>query len=483
MNAMFLFLRPVVLFCVALLTVVRPLAAADRPPNVVLILIDDMGWTDLTCYGSKFYETPNIDRLAASGMRLTTGYSACTVCSPTRAAIMTGKYPARLHITDWIAGHQRPFAKLKVPDWQQHLPHEEVTIAEAFHANGYATGVIGKWHLGGEPYRPTTQGFDINIGGTHVGSPPNYFFPYRNNNVSLPGLEEGKPGEYLTDRLTDEAIAFITAHKDKPFFLYLPHYAVHTPLQAKADKIAKYRAKANPDSPQHNATYAAMIESLDEGIGRLLAHLDAQNLRENTIVVFTSDNGGLELNQVTANDPLRAGKGSAYEGGVRVPLMVSYPPKIRAGSTSDVPAMSIDLFPTLIELCDLSLPMGKPAWDGISVAPTLLDKGSVKRENFFWHYPHYHPGGATPYGAVRSGNWRLVEFYETGKVELYDLGNDIGEAKDLAAAEPQKRGELLSLLQKWRGDVGAQMPLPNPQYDAERDALQATARGKAKAKK
>ena len=341
-------------------------------PNVVVILVDDMGWTDLSCYGSKFYETPNIDRLAASGMRLTHSYSACTVCSPTRSAVMTGKYPARLHITDWIAGSERPNAKLKIPDWRQYLPHDEITIAEVFKANGYATGHIGKWHLGGKDYEPTTQGFDLNIAGTAAGSPPTYFFPYKNmNGQSLPGLEEGKEGEYLTDRLTDEAIKFATANKSKPFFLYLPFFAVHTPLMAKPEKIAKYQAKANPSNPQHHATYAAMVESLDEGIGRLMTSLDELKLRDNTIVVFTSDNGGLKNNNVTSNDPARAGKGSVYEGGVRMPLIVSHPPAIRRGSTSDYAAMSIDLFPTLVELCGLShqpkasegrLTKARPGW-------------------------------------------------------------------------------------------------------------------------
>jgi arylsulfatase A-like enzyme len=446
-----------------------PVAGA-APPNVVLILIDDMGWTDLSCYGSRFYETPQIDKLAASGMRLLTGYSACTVCSPTRAAVMTGKYPARLHITDWIAGHQRPFAKLKPPEWTQHLPHEEVTIAEIFQAAGYATAHIGKWHLGDEEYWPLTQGFAVNIGGNHRGQPPSYFFPYERNGIKLPGLSEGRAGEYLTDRLTDEAIAFIKANRDKPFFLYLPHYGVHTPLQAKPEKIAKYQANAKADQPQHNATYAAMIESLDEGIGRLLTALDELKLRENTIVVFTTDNGGLELNEITANDPLRAGKGSAYEGGVRVPFIVSYPPKIRAGSTSMVPAMSIDLFPTLAALADLEQRREWPRWDGISIVPALIEQGSVQREALYWHYPHYHPGGATPYGAVRAGDWRLVEFYEDGRLELYNLKDDVGEEKDLTASQPAKRDELAGLLRKWRADVGAQMPLLNPDFDPVRDS-------------
>jgi arylsulfatase A-like enzyme len=460
-------------------------SAADRPPNVILILIDDMGWTDLSCCGSKFYATPNIDRLAACGMRLTHAYSACTVCSPTRAAVMTGKYPARLHITDWIAGSERPFAKLKIPDWRQFLPHEETTIAEVFKAGGYATCHIGKWHLGGEGYGPTTQGFDVNIAGTHIGSPPSYFFPYKNANNSLPGLEQGQPGEYLTDRLTDEAIAFITASKDKPFFLYLPFYAVHTPLMAKPEKIEKYKAKADPSNPQHHPTYAAMIGSLDEGIGRLMAKLDELKLRDDTIVVFTSDNGGLKLNQVTSNDPARAGKGSVYEGGVRIPCIVSYPPKIRGGSTSDAAAMSIDVCPTLVELCGLAPKAEKPAWDGISIAPMLLEKGPLQRDTLYWHYPHYHPGGASPYGAVRSGDWRLIEFYEDSRVELYNLRDDVGESKDLAASQAEKRDELLNLLRKWRNDVGAQMPTPNPNYDPAKDGEQLdrwTGRTKAKAK-
>jgi arylsulfatase A len=455
--------------------------AADKP-NVVLVLVDDMGWTDLGCYGSTFYETPHIDRLAASGMRFTDGYAACTVCSPTRAAVLTGRYPARLHITDWIAGHQRPFAKLLPPDWTKYLPHEETTIAEIFQAAGYATCHVGKWHLGNEPYWPRAHGFDHNIGGNHRGQPPSYFFPYERNDIKLPGLAEGDADEYLTDRLTDESIRFIQANKDRPFFLYLPHYTVHTPLQAKRTHIAKYEAKADPDQPQHNATYAAMIESLDEGMGRLLDCLDELELREKTIVVFTSDNGGLVLNQVTSNVPLRAGKGSAYEGGVRVPLMFSYPPLIAAGTTSDVPAMSIDLLPTLVELCDLTVPEERPKWDGVSLAAALKQQGEVERDALYWHYPHYHPGGATPYAAVRAGDWRLLEFYEDGRTELFNLKDEIGETSDLAAARHEKRDELLTMLRTWRADVGAQMPRANPDYDPDR-AAQPAAKAKAKGKK
>jgi arylsulfatase A-like enzyme len=453
------------------------LAADASRPNVVLILIDDLGWTDLGCQGSQFYETPHIDRLAASGMRFTQGYSACTVCSPTRAAVLTGQYPARLRITDWIEGHKRPFAKLQVPDWTMHLPHETLTLAEIFQASGYATCHIGKWHLGGEEFWPTTHGFDRNVGGNHRGQPPSYFFPYEREGIKLPGLAEGKEGEYLVDRLTDEAIRFITSSKDQPFFLYLPHYTVHTPLQAKPELVAKYRSKAaqHPELPHHNAVYAAMIESLDDGVGRLLAALDELKLRDNTLVIFTSDNGGLLSS--TSNVPLRAGKGSAYEGGVRVPLIFSYPPVIAAGSASDVPAMSIDLAPTLVELCGLELAQ-PPKWDGVSLASSLKGGGGVQRDTLYWHYPHYHPGGASPYGAIRADDYRLVESYEDGKVELYNLKEDVGERHDLAAAQPAKRDELLARLRAWRGSVAAQMPSPNPAYDAAKDAARPAAKSK-----
>ena len=466
---------------ILLLAIFASTAAADRPPNVLVILIDDLGWTDLGCYGSTFYETPNIDRLAASGIRLTNGYSACTVCSPTRAAVLTGKYPARLHITDWIAGHDRPFAKLKPPDWTQHLPHQETTIAEFLKSFGYVTAHIGKWHLGNEEHWPTTHGFDRNIGGNHRGQPPSYFFPYERDGIKLPGLNFGSRQEYLTDRLTDEALQFITVNKNNPFFLYLPHYTVHTPLQAKPELTEKYEAKARPDSPQKNARYAAMIESLDEGIGRILTRLETLKLVDNTIIVFTSDNGGLLSS--TTNLGLRAGKGSAYEGGVRVPLIVSFPPRFKSGTTSDVPAMSIDLLPTLADLCNLPQEESWPKWDGISVAPALTQSSAVEREALYWHYPHYHPGGATPYSAVRAGDFRLIEWFEDDRIELYNLEDDPAESSDLAKSLPKKRDELLAMLQAWRKDVGAQLPAPNPNYDPARANQGAEAGQKGKAKK
>jgi arylsulfatase A-like enzyme len=429
-------------------------AAARARMNVVLILVDDWGWTDAGCYGSRYYETPNIDRLAASGMRFTQAYSACTVCSPSRAAILTGRYPARLHITDWIAGHQYPWAKLKPPDWRQHLPLEEVTLAERFRSAGYATASIGKWHLGGPDYYPEKQGFDINAGGTHRGQPPSYFSPY-----GIETLKDGPRGEYLTDREVAEALAFIEANRRRPLFVYLPHHAVHTPLEAKAERIAKYERKAAAGARQGRPEYAAMIDSLDENVGRVLGALERLGLADRTVVAITADNGGLISS--TSNAPLRAGKGSAYEGGVRVPLIVRWPGVTRAGSVSEAPAIGLDLYATLAEAAASAV----RSTDGVNLTPVLAGAGSLPRDTLFWHYPHYHPGGATPYGAIREHDLKLIEFYEDGRTELYDLAADPGEKKDLSEAKPGDARRLRSRLAAWRRDCGAQMPVPNPDYD------------------
>jgi arylsulfatase A len=439
-------------------------AAERRKPNVIVMLIDDMGWTDLGCQGSTFYKTPNIDRLAAEGVRFTNAYSACTVCSPTRAALLTGQYPARLHITDWIAGHVRPNAKLRVPEWTKYLPHETTTIAEVLKSASYSTAMVGKWHLWDEAYWPASHGFDVNIGGNHRGQPPSYFFPYERGDIKLPGLEAGEEGEYLTDRLTDEAVAWIEANRDRPFFVYLPHYTVHTPLQAKQDLIDEYKTSGTATKAHNNATYAAMIDSLDQSVGRIMDKLRELKLDENTVVIFTSDNGGLI--GPTSQPPLRAGKGSAYEGGVRVPLIVRFPGTVKAGTTDDTPVITMDLFPTIRDLASISPSAAADSTlDGISLLPLLDGSGSLNREALFWHYPHYHPGGATPYSAVRAGDHRLVEFFEDGRTELYNLKEDIGETKDLADEQPQKRDELRAMLAKWRESVGAQLPTPNPNYD------------------
>jgi arylsulfatase A-like enzyme len=437
---------------------------------VVFILIDDLGWRDVGCNGSTFYETPNVDRLAAEGMRFTDGYAACTVCSPTRASLMTGKYPARLHLTDWIAGHARPYAKLSVPQWTKYLPLEEVTLAEALKPLGYATGFVGKWHLGDtEELWPLAQGFDENVGGYSRGSPPSYFAPY-----NIPTMKEGPAGEYLTDRHAADAVAFLEAHRDGPFLLYLSTYAVHTPLQAKKEVVAKYEAKiqADPEKAQGRAVYAAMVESMDQCVGRVLDALDRLGLTKDTVVFFTGDNGGLVgslRNPITDNSPLRAGKGSAYEGGVREPFLVRWPGVTKAGSTCAAPVCSIDVYPTILEITGAKgSEEHNRSVDGVSLVPLLRGGNSLERDALYWHYPHYHPGGATPYGAIRRGDQKLIEFFEDGHTELYDLRKDIGETTNLVEAQPELASSLHAQLIAWREAVGAQMPTPNPDYDPER---------------
>ena len=450
-------------------------AAADfqalekSKPNFVFILIDDLGWADVGCFGSKFYETPNIDRFASQAMRFTDAYAACPVCSPTRASIMTGKWPARLHITDWIAGEgNKPSNKLRIPDWQKYLPLTETTIAKALKSAGYTSAAIGKWHLGGPDYYPEHHGFDVNVAGGDIGHPGSYFWPFvgrgKKENNRVPGLAAagGKEGEYLTDRLTDEAEKFIAANKDKPFFLYFAHYAVHTPLMAKPDKLAKYEAK-KPVDEQKNATYAAMIESVDDSIGRILRQLETLGLAENTVVVFTGDNGGL-WPLSTSNAPLRAGKGFPYEGGIREPLIVKWPGVTKPGATCSVPVSSIDYFPTLLEIAGVPLP-GKV--DGLSFVPLLKQAGVPARDALYWHYPHYWggvPPRVRPFGAVRADDWKLIEFYEDMNVELYNLKDDLGEKHDLAKEQSAKVEELRAKLHQWRESVGAQMPTPSPNY-------------------
>jgi arylsulfatase A-like enzyme len=436
---------------------------APHPLNVVLILADDYGWTDLSCYGSKFYQTPNIDKLARDGMKFTQAYAACCVCSPTRGAIMTGKYPARTHITDWIPGQMPENPKLIVPDWTKYLPLTEVSLGRAFHNAGYATASIGKWHLGSEEYWPEKQGFDINIAGTERPNPKTYFAPY-----NIPTLKEGPTGEYLTDRLGDEVEKFIENNKDKPFFLYFPEFAVHLPLQAKKPIIAKYKKRIREGMAQTNAIYAAMIESMDDTVGRVRRKLDELNLSDNTVVVFASDNGGRV--PTTSNLPLRVGKGSCYEGGTRVPLIVYWPHVTEPGSVCDTPVISMDFYPTLLEIVG-EKKAAKKGIDGVSLIPLLKQNGKLKRDELFWHYPHYQHyqlGGTTPYGAIRKGDFKLIEFFDDMRVELYDLKTDIGEHHNLADSMPKKVKELRDRLHEWRKEVGAQMPTRNPNYDPTR---------------
>ncbi len=440
-------------------------AAEPAKKNVILLLADDLGGADLGCYGSTFHETPNLDRLAADGMRFTAAYAACTVCSPTRAALMTGKYPARLHVTDWISGHTRPKAALKIPDWTKRLDPAEPTLAKAFKAAGYATAVIGKWHLGGGDSMPQHVGFDFAMANER-GQPGSYFAPY-----GVPAFAEAPKGEFLTDREAEEACRWLRGQKERPFFLYLPFHAVHTPLAGKPEVVARFKAKSDPAAAQRNAVYAALLASLDEAVGRIRRTVEEMGVADRTVILFTSDNGGLlggAKNPITSNPPFRAGKGSAWEGGVRVPLMVVAPGVTQPRTECAEPVMTIDLAPTLAALAGVPLLPGHQA-DGVSLQPLLARSGPLGRDALFWHYPHYHPGGATPYSAVRRGALRLVEFFETGQVELHDLAADPGEKTDLAAAKPAETADLRKLLADWRTSVGAQLPTPNPDADQAAD--------------
>jgi arylsulfatase A-like enzyme len=444
---------------------IRHVAAAEaKPLNVVLILADDFGWTDLACYGSELYQSPNIDQLAKDGMRFTTNYAACCVCSPTRAALLAGKYPARLHVTDWIPGLPPENPKLTVPDFTKHLPLEETTLAERLKAAGYATASIGKWHLGGPEYYPEHHGFDINIAGTDQPQPrPGYFAPY-----AIDTIKQGPKGEYITDRLGEEADKFIRAHADGPFFLYMPHFAVHLPVQGKKKLTEKYQAKIHDGMRQTNAAYAAMIDSMDQTVGRLRKTLDEVGVADRTVVIFTSDNGGRI--PTTSNQPLRSGKGSCHEGGVRVPLIVYWPNVTKPGSTCDTPAITMDLYPTIMEM--VGRPLDADAGlDGVSLSPLLRQAGKIAERPLFWHYPHYQHyqlEGTTPYGAIRRGDFKLIEYYDGSPTELYNLKDDVGEQKNLAQSQPEKVGVLKKELGEWRTAVGAQMPTANPNYDPSR---------------
>lgn len=446
----------------------------EGKPNVVFFLIDDMGWTDAGCFGSKFYETPNLDRLAKTSARFTNGYAACPVCSPTRISIMTGKYPARLDTTDYFTGGRK--GKLLPAEYRNYMPLDEFTLAEALKAAGYATGFFGKWHMGGDGYEPTKQGFDVNVGGFVRGSPPSYFSPYRN-----PNLKDGPKGEHLADRLTTEAIRFIDQHKNEPFLVYLSYYSVHTPLQAKKELIAKYREKKDKmkiEGPlfqqegarkvrvvQEHAVYAGMVETMDTNIGRVLDHLDKLGIAENTIVIFTADNGGLSTSEghPTANVPLRAGKGWLYEGGIRVPWLIRWPGKTKAGDVIDTPVISTDFYLTILEMAGLK---SRPQQhvDGVSLVPLLTHKGTLADRSLYWHYPHYGNQGGSPGGALRTGNYVLIEKFEDNSVELYDLSKDLSQKNNLTKAMPERTQRMLQQLRDWRREVDANMPRPNPQW-------------------
>jgi arylsulfatase A-like enzyme len=437
-----------------------------------LILVDDLGWTDLGCQGSTFYETPVIDRLAREGMRFTDAYANCPVCSPARAALMTGRYSGRVgftgHITAIGRHRYRPHGRIIPPDDYLFLRHEETTLAEALRPAGYVSASIGKWHLGSESYWPKKQGFDVNVAGYDHGSPPSYFYPYENPgnawNPKLLNLPNGAPGEYLTDRLTGEAIRFVEENRDRPFFLYLPHYAVHTPLEAPEDLVRKYEKKLKRDHSQINATYAAMIEKVDQSVGRILAVLSKLGLAKDTLVILTSDNGGAL--QATRNLPLRLGKGHVYEGGIRVPLIVRWPGRVAPGSTSSLPATGADLYPTITTIAGVN---SRPAkvLDGVSLVPELTGEGAVAPRDLFWYYPHYSPQGSSPGAVIRSGDYKLIQIYDPPGVELYNLATDIGETKELSESMPDKTKQLHGRLNKWLHQTVAIQHKLNPAYDPE----------------
>jgi arylsulfatase A-like enzyme len=467
--------------------------ARAQKPNFVFILVDDLGWMDIGANNPKtFYETPNIDGLATTGMRFTNAYAACPVCSPTRASILSGKYPARIHTTDYFGAAQpaqilkrkRSGRRLLPANYVNRLPLEEVTLAEALGDAGYATFFAGKWHLGGEGYFPEDQGFDVNRGGIHRGGPyggKQYFSPYGN-----PKLKNGPDGEHLPHRLGQETVQFIRANRDKPFLAYLAFYSVHTPLISREDLKKKYQRKARQvthDGPkfipegarkarqvQDHAIYAGMVEAMDMAVGDVLRALDDEDLASRTTVVFMSDNGGLSTSEgsPTSNVPLRGGKGWMYEGGIREPMIVRWPGVTKPGSICATPVTSTDFYPTFLDIAGLQ---SRPSQhlDGVSLTPLLKDStAALSRDSIYWHYPHYGNQGGSPTGAVRSGKFKLIEFYEDNHVELYDLEKDLGEHQNLAAEMPEKALAMYTKLAEWRRQVGARMPAPNPLFKAKK---------------
>jgi arylsulfatase A-like enzyme len=476
--------------CLLLLALAGSLPVCKRQPsptNFVFFLVDDLGWTDLSCYGSTFYETPHIDGLAASGVRFTSAYAACPVCSPTRASILTGKFPARLRTTDYF-GAPQPDAvperwkrrkRLLPSSYVDHLPLEEVTLAEALKEAGYATFFGGKWHLGGEGFYPEDQGFDINRGGWERGGPyggNKYFSPYGN-----PRLSDGPEGEHLPDRLAEETCRFMEQNRDRPFLAYLSFYSVHTPLIARPDLEKKYQDKAERLGiteetwgeegerkvrlVQNHAVYAGMVEAMDQAVGKVLDKLGELGLERETVVFLMSDNGGLSTSEghPTSNLPLRAGKGWLYEGGIREPLLVRWPGMVEQGRVCDEAVVSTDFYPTILEMAGLPPRPGQHL-DGVSLVPLLRDGSGIPERPIYWHYPHYGNQGGTPGSVLRLGGLKLIRFYEDDRLELYDIPQDLGEEHNLAAESPEKAAAMKRMLESWLSEIDAGRPLPNPAF-------------------
>lgn len=448
-----------------------------QKPNIIFILADDLGWADLPVYGNKFNEAPHLEQLARDGMTFKNAYAAGPVCSPTRASLMSGQYPARVGVIDFIPGHWRPFEEVIVPtNRTQHLPEKIFTIGEAVKGAGYVTGYFGKWHLGNRPeLHPINRGFDV----ANVGE--GYF------NVNFDPPRKDSSQKIFSERLTDFGIDFIEKNKKKPFFLFLSHYDVHVQLDANMETINKYLKKDRIDNYPGNAVYAAMIENLDNSVGRIVEKLNKSGLSENTIIVFFSDNGGLigRYDQIpllaqskldiykdsplkyiaSSNAPLRGEKGTVYEGGIREPLIIKWPGKVDPGSISNAIVSSVDFYPTILDVVGALKPPGQ-LLDGKSILPELLEDKFNAERAIFWHYPVYHHG--EPAGAIRKGDWKLIENQVTGKSELYNLKADISEAMDLSLLYTDKKEELMSLLKAWQKDVGAEFPVPNPNFDIKR---------------
>ena len=473
---------------------------AKTKPNIILFLIDDLGWADLGLTGSKFYETPHLDKLASQGVFFTDAYAANPVCSPTRASVLTGKYPSRIGLTNHSGsrGNMGPAYKLTPPEVVGNMPPEDVTLAEALKAAGYTTAHIGKWHLQahhmkGREHYPEANGFDLNIAGHKMGQPGSYYFPYESKqhpSTNVPDMEDGRKGDYLTDALTDKAINFIEeqgGRGEQPFFLNFWYYTVHTPIIPDNTKLKKYMQKAKAMGlnergkdgirdhksfsrrEQSSAAYACMVESMDQNIGRIMSTLKNKGMDKNTIIVFLSDNGGLSTgpgsNMPTSNMPLRAGKAWVYEGGIRSPLIISYPAGIKAGLEVSQPAVSTDIYPTLLDLAGIPLRPQQHV-DGLSLKPLLNgSKAALGREAIYFHYPHYHHINTMgPAGAVRMGDYKLIEVFETDKVELYNLRDDLSEQNDLAKQKPELAAKMKKMLLDWRRHSGAAMTQINPEY-------------------
>ena len=466
---------------VSLMMVLLFSSCQDRKQNFLFILVDDLGWTDLGYSNSSFYETPNIDLLSDGAIRFTNAYASGSVCSPSRASILTGKHPARLQITDWIPGARPQNRRLSCPPILNELPLEEVTLAEVLQQNDYRTFFAGKWHLGDMGFFPENQGFEVNLGGHHKGSPPGgYYTPYQN-----PKLSDGPEGEYLTDRLTSESINFLDSIGRNPFFLYLSYYTVHTPIQPNTDYIDKFNQKRGDLGIEHvarrnegdgvtvleqyNPAYGSMLYALDKNVGRLMAKLREEDLYDNTTIVFTSDNGGLSTLKSerrlapTSVLPLRGGKGWLYEGGIRIPLLIK--PSNYSGESRicNEPVIGHDFFPTFLSLAGIELDE-KPQFDGLDLSPLLLENTTIGQRALFWYYPHYHGSAWTPGAAIRLGKWKLLEFYESNTVELYNLAEDVSESIDLSEKEPEKTSQLLNRLHELQNSVNAKGVSVNSDY-------------------